>query len=670
LKAVPSHWETAVSTGALVAILLLFNSGRTEAAPTPYSEPYRPQFHFSPASGWVGDPDGLIRYHGKYHLFWWGHAESSDLVFWNERPYPMTGGDGSFTYYTGSVVVDRANTSGFGSLSQPAMVAVYTAHRKSDGLENQRLSFSTNYTAFHYFAGNPVLDIGSTSFRDPDVCWDTQSQRWIMAIALPDDRKVNFYASSNLQSWQYISQFGPVAARDQVWEVPNLFQLPLNGDTNLLKWVLVCSMGPNRVQYFVGNFNGTNFTLDPACRSYLLEGAGVEGTVFADFEDAGYGAWAVQGSAFGSGPARGTLPGQNVVSGHLGSRLASSFSGGDDATGKLISSPFIITNNCINFLIGGGNHPGQTCINLRVNGTPVRTATGQNSEILKWAGWNVAQWKGKPARLEIVDNATGPWGHIGVDHILFGDVLMNFNYEHALWVDWGPDFYAVRAYRDYDTSAPCRYWLGWMGNWEYARDVPTSWGRGAQSVPRQLALVTSRHGYDLIQEPLPGLQALRSARVDAASRRFQGTVPLIEFQPRKNTYELEAVFPLDTPDQNFGLNLCVAASTKVVVGYDAANSNLYLDRRTSGNVGFNANFPKLVIAPFSTSAGFIKFHVFVDQSSIEIFVNDGRAVMTSLFFPDSSSRGLELFSSNGPSTLRQLVAWELRSIWDVPAASR
>ena len=643
-------------------LLTLAGAGQAQI---PYSEQYRPQFHFSPASGWIGDPDGTIRYQGKYHLFWWGHAESSDLVFWNERPYPMTGDDGSFTYYDGSVVVDRTNTSGLGSLSQPAMVAIYTAHRKSDSLENQRLSFSTNYTTFNYYSGNPVLDIGSTSFRDPDVFWDTQSRRWIMVIALPDERKVNFYASSNLKSWQYISQFGPVAAREQVWEVPNLIQLPLNGDTNNLKWVLITSMGPNRVQFFVGNFNGTNFTMDAACQGYLLQGTGLNGTLFAGFEGANYAGWTVQGSAFGAGPAQGTLPGQQSVSGFLGSRLANSYSGGDASTGKLTSGLFTITNNSINFLIGGGNHPAQTCINLRVNGVLVKTATGNNSEILKWTGWNVAQWKGKTAQLEIVDDFTGTWGHVIVDHILFSDVLMSFNYEHANWVDYGPDFYAVRAYRDYDSSAPCPYWIGWLGNWEYANDVPTSWGKGAQSIPRKLALVTSARGYDLIQEPLPRLQKLRGATIAAASRNFQGTVSITEFRPRRNTYELEAIFNLDGSDQNFGLNLCVGPSNKVVVGYDAVSSTIYLDRRSSGNVGFSPNFPKFVSAPFLPAGGYVKFHVFVDQSSVEVFVNDGRAVMSSLIFPDPANRSIEVFSANGPTTLRCLSAWELISIWGV-----
>ena len=79
-----------------------------------YNEPYRPQYHFSPAQGWIGDPDGLIRYQNTYHLFWWGHAISDDLVHWKELPTPMRGDDGSFAYFSGSVVVDCQNTSRFG----------------------------------------------------------------------------------------------------------------------------------------------------------------------------------------------------------------------------------------------------------------------------------------------------------------------------------------------------------------------------------------------------------------------------------------------------------------------------------------------------------------------------------------------------------------------------
>lgn len=638
-------------------------------AQTPYAEQYRPQYHLSASSGWIGDPDGLIHYQGKYHLFWWGHAESSDLVYWNQMVYPMSGGGSvpAFDYYDGSVVVDLANTAGFGSIASPALVAVYTANVISSGLQNQRLSISTNGIIFNYYSNNPVLDIGSTAFRDPDVFWDTQSGRWIMVISLANNRMLNFYASSNLISWQYISRFGPMAAREQVWEVPNLFQLPLNGDTNNLKWVIVCGMGPNREQFFVGNFDGTNFTMDATSQAYLLNGTGLPGTVFADFESTNYGNWTVSGTAFGTGPASGTLPGQQAVSGFLGSRLVNSYYGGDASTGTLTSPSFVITNNCINFLIGGGNHPGLTCINLVINSSVVATATGQNEEILKWAGWNVSQWQGQTANIQIVDNYTGGWGHIEIDQIMFSDVLFNTGYEHAYWIDWGSDFYAARAYRDYDYFPPkTSCWIGWMGNWNYANSVPTTWGQGAESIPRTLALTNSPRGYDLIQAPIPRLEKLRQTLITAATRSVQGTTNLTEFQPLRNAYELEAIFNLDNATQNFGLNLCVSGTNKVVVGYDASIGNVYLDRRSCGNVGFSSSFPNVTVAPFTTSAGYVKFHIFVDQSSIEVFVNDGQAVMTSLIFPDPSSLGLQLFSLNGDTTLRCLSAWELVSIWGVP----
>jgi len=627
-----------------------------------YSEQYRPQFHFSATTGWVGDPDGLIRYRNTYHLFWWGHAISTDLLHWKQLEYPMQGGDGSFSYYSGSVVVDIANTTGFGMPDTPAMVAVYTGHRRSDSLENQRISCSTNYTAFHYYAGNPVLDINSTSFRDPDVFWDVQSHRWIMVVALPEDRKINFYASPDLKSWQYINQFGPVGARDQIWEVPNLFQLPAGDDTNNLKWVLVCGMGPNKEQYFVGNFDGTNFTMDAACRSYLLGGTGLEGTVFADFECLTYPGWTAEGTAFGPGPTADPLPGPQKVSGYLGARLVNSFLGGNNATGKLTSATFTITDNCINFLIGGGNQPGQTCMNLLVDGVAVRAATGSGSDSLKWRGWNVAQWKGRTAQLQIVDTATASRGYILIDHIVFSDVLMNTSLEHANWIDWGSDFYAARAFRDYDHAGQSTTWIGWMGNWQYAREVPTSWGRGAESLPRTLHLTSSPAGYQIRQRPLPTLQTLRGPPVTLPPRDIQGTVSLNEFQPNANTYELEAAFDPAGSSQCFGLNLCVGGTNKVVVGYDASASNVFLDRRASGNISFSPAFPNIVTAPLPRPER-IQFHIFVDQSSIEIFVNDGQVMFTSLIFPHPANLGLQAFSTTSSTTLRSLRVWPLASIW-------
>ena len=149
-------------------------------------------------------------------------------------------------------------------------------------------------------------------------------------------------------------------------------------------------------------------------------------SVFADFEGDNYGGWKSEGTAFGSGPAMGTLPQQMTVSGYLGNRLASSFVGGDGAKGRLISPEFTVTRKFIAFLIGGGGWQGKTCVNLVVGGKTVRSATGPNlspggSERLSRSGWDAQQYAGKTAHLEIVDAATGGWGHISMDQITFSD---------------------------------------------------------------------------------------------------------------------------------------------------------------------------------------------------------------------------------------------------------
>jgi len=147
-----------------------------------------------------------------------------------------------------------------------------------------------------------------------------------------------------------------------------------------------------------------------------------EELLIADFEGDTYGQWQTTGTAFGSGPAQGTLPGQGKVSGYEGKGLVNSFYGKDGSTGTLTSPEFKIRRDYINFLVGGGKYPGKTCVNLLVNDKVVRTATGPNdepggSERLDWYYWDVREFRGEAARIRIVDDRTGGWGHINVDHI-------------------------------------------------------------------------------------------------------------------------------------------------------------------------------------------------------------------------------------------------------------
>jgi non-lysosomal glucosylceramidase len=148
-----------------------------------------------------------------------------------------------------------------------------------------------------------------------------------------------------------------------------------------------------------------------------------QGILFDSFEE-GYGKWTSSGDAFGANPAAGTLPDQQRVSGFLGKRLVNTFLRGDATKGRLISPEFQVERRFISFLIGGGQSR-QTGINLLVNGKVTRTASGRDSERLDWHDWDVTEFEGNSARIEIVDDATGPWGHINVDQIIFSDSPMS-----------------------------------------------------------------------------------------------------------------------------------------------------------------------------------------------------------------------------------------------------
>jgi levanase len=339
------------------------------AGATLYHEPYRPQFHFTPAQNWMNDPNGLIYYKGQYHLFFqynpsgttwgnisWGHAVSTDLVHWKELPLAIPADSNEYVF-SGSVVFDRRNSSGLGTAANPPLVAIYTSTQKATGIQAQALAYSTDGgQTWTKYAGNPVLNLNSQNFRDPKVFWYAPSHRWMMVVARSDLHQVQFYSSPDLKHWTHLSDFGPAGATIGVWECPDLF--PLTRKDGTTKWVLVVNVNPGSIaggsgtQYFVGSFNGTRFVSDGPT-SYTPPA----GVVFDDFEASTYGSWTTTGTAFGSGPAQGTLPGQQTVTGYMGNGLVNSFLNGDASTGTLTSPTFTISKPYINFLLGGGDHP-------------------------------------------------------------------------------------------------------------------------------------------------------------------------------------------------------------------------------------------------------------------------------------------------------------------------
>lgn len=224
-----------------------------------YREPYRSQFHFSPKKGWIGDPSGFIYYKNKYQMFWWGKVISDDLVHYKEvSPKVMKGDNGGISYFTGSALIDKRNSAGF---DKNTYIAAYTIFNKETKNQSQGISYSRDGETFEYYKGNPVIDLGSTEFRDPTVFWHAPSKKWIMVVAMALEKKIKFYGSKDLKSWGWLSDFGPAGAQERAWECPDLFQLRVDGNEKDRRWIMVVSIDWAHEQYFIGDFDGKTFVL-------------------------------------------------------------------------------------------------------------------------------------------------------------------------------------------------------------------------------------------------------------------------------------------------------------------------------------------------------------------------------------------------------------------------
>jgi fructan beta-fructosidase len=327
-----------------------------------------------------------------------------------------------------------------------------------------------------------------------------------MLVAMGAERRLNFYESTDLKSWNYISSYGPDGgfAGDN-WECPDMFMLPLNGNSKYEKWVLMISAGTDKMQYFVGDFDGKKFT--------------------------------------------------------------------NEQTGQYLP------------------------------------------------------------------------------------------------LDFGKDFYAARTWRDYDSLQQQTIVMGWLGNWDYAQHVPskeTYNGQGIESIPRALSLITYPEGMRLKQTPIPGLKKLRNAGSRKINMQVSGVkdlADLLSYKNQKNVYELEVLFKIDSAV--VGMNLLVDHTTgrSLVIQYDPKDSVLSVDRRKTSDADFCCHFPVITQTHIAAKDGMLRLHIYVDQSSVEIFVNEGKAVCSMLTFPTESQTGIEVFSKNGTAVIKEIQIWPLKSIW-------
>lgn len=247
-----------------------------------FDEKFRPQFHFTPEANWLNDPNGMVYFEGEYHLFYqhfphgttwgpmhWGHAVSPDLVHWEHLPIALEP-DGNGFIFSGSAVVDWNNSSGLFD-SGSGLAAIYTQHDidPDTGQPRQRQSIAYSVDkgrSWISYSGNPVLTESFADFRDPKVFWHDETASWVMVLVAGNH--VRIYRSLDLLTWSFASMFGAEeGSQDGVWECPDLFELSVEGDKSVMKWVLIVSIGDNaecpegsRTQYFIGEFDGHSFT--------------------------------------------------------------------------------------------------------------------------------------------------------------------------------------------------------------------------------------------------------------------------------------------------------------------------------------------------------------------------------------------------------------------------
>ncbi|WP_261377350.1 GH32 C-terminal domain-containing protein [Arthrobacter sp. AG367] len=809
----------------------------------------------------MNDPNGMVYHKGIYHLFFqhnpsgntwgnmsWGHATSTDLVHWQEQPLAIST-DTQEDVFSGSVVVDKNNTSGLGTTENPPLIAIYTSAYKDAsphrGLQAQSLAYSLDDgQTWTKYSADPVLNRNSANFRDPKVFWYSTAEGgyWVMAAVEALDHKVLLYKSTNLKDWTALSEFGPANATGGLWECPDLFPLAVDGDPNNVKWVMVININPGGVaggsagQYFVGSFDGVTFTSETTKPSDALP----SGTPVAGFNDGTYNGWAVsnepgnwKNGPFTDAPAAGTLPGQNLVGGFVGAGLVNSFNDGDWPLGSMSSPGFTVDSDYINFLVGGGQHPrasdkldntpppgdllfngfevpdgttlaeagwtgtgdlapsyqpataggdyyiGAKRINtfetgaapgddrqgsltspeftlsrnfvsmlvggghrspesgqvleaqLLVDGNVVRTLAGDDAGALNWKGWDVSEFAGKQARLRVVDQATGGWGHLTADHVMLTDqaavprsdettvnlvvdgkvvrtatgansevldwaswnvaefrgrqaqirVVDNnrFGWGHILadeftaspqparprlnsydWLDYGRDYYASVSFGNMPEDK--RVMLGWMNNWDYANSIPTFPWRSAMSLPREIGLTQTPDGPRLTQQAVKQVDGLASApsyRNTAGGTITPGTHALPS-AASGDVQRIDVTFAPGTAAKS-GITLFGNGSSSTAVGYDAATKEVYVDRANSGNVGFHPLFASVDSAPVSVDAqGNVTLRIYVDRSSVEVFAQGGLRTITDQVFPADGAKEVALFAEGGVAQLKSLTVTPMK----------
>lgn len=250
-------------------------------------ETYRPVYHHTPVYGWMNDPNGMFYKDGVYHLYFqynpygsmwanmtWGHSTSIDLTHWTYEGTAIVP-DAWGAIFSGSCVVDKDNTAGFG---KGAVVTFYTSAKSTPwgDVQSQSMAYSLdNGKTFIKYEHNPILTSTERDFRDPKVFWYAPGKHWVMMLAVGQEMQI--YSSGNLKEWKKESSFGAMqGAHGGVWECPDLVEVAVEGSKEK-KWVLICNLNPggpfggSAAQYFVGSFDGKKFVNESPTQTKWLD---------------------------------------------------------------------------------------------------------------------------------------------------------------------------------------------------------------------------------------------------------------------------------------------------------------------------------------------------------------------------------------------------------------
>jgi fructan beta-fructosidase len=204
-----------------------------------------------------------------------------------------------------------------------------------------------------------------------------------------------------------------------------------------------------------------------------------------------------------------------------------------------------------------------------------------------------------------------------------------------------------------------------MSNWDYATSVPTTVWRNAMTIPRELSLIDETGNYVLVSKPVIDLMKLRSLS-DTLNIKAQSLIGEKEvFTAGISPMQIEMLFDFKLSDSgvdSLGIILENGMNERFIIGYSTVQKQFYIDRRAAGNSRFSKEFAGISSAPYNAGTA-LKFHLFVDASSVELFVDDGKLVMTTLVFPTEKYTSLKMFSKGGSTQLIKASFYGLQKIW-------